>query len=102
MINSGDDLLGVMVVQNCNPESKSIGGQKLSENKVFISSSSQNIKKPSMENIKKVEWYPFYLTENSSDDSMKICIKTLICLFFGIGNMDQVTILQKPDQIDNQ
>ena len=87
MINSGDDLLGVMVVQNCNPESKSIGGQKLSENKIFIRSSSQNIKNPSMENIKKVEWYPFFINENLSDDSMIICIKTLVCLFFGIGNM---------------
>jgi len=97
MINSSDELLGVMVVQNCNPESKSIGGQKLSENKLFISSSGQNIKKPSMEDIRKVEWYPFYLAENLSDDSMKICIKTLICLFYGIGNMDQVTMSQATD-----
>jgi len=94
MINSADTLLGVMVVENCNPESRSISGSQVSKNKVFITSSSQKIKKPSMEDTKKVEWYPFYLAGNSSDESRKLCIKTLICLFFGIGNMNS-----EPQQI---
>lgn len=88
MINSGDTLLGVMVVVNCNPESRSVSGNRISKNKVFISnSSSQNLKTQSMENSKKVEWYPLYLTRDSSAASGKLCIKTLTCLFFGIGNM---------------
>jgi hypothetical protein len=87
MINSGDTLLGVMVVENCNPESRSVSGSKLSKNKIFLVPSSQGLTAPSMENNKKVEWYPFYLAENSSDETRKLCVKTLICLFFGIGNM---------------
>jgi len=86
-VRSGDELLGVMVVQNCNPENRSIGNVSVSKNKRFISSSGQGIGKPSMENDKSVEWFPVYFSGTSSDDSRKICIETLICLFFGIGNM---------------
>lgn len=85
-IQSGDERLGVMVVQNCNPENRSIGNVSLSKNKRFISSGG-NIGKPSMENTKSVEWYPIYFPEKSSNEAKIISIETLICLFFGIGNM---------------
>lgn len=86
-IRSGEERLGIMVVQNCNPENQSMSNVTLSKNKRFISSSSGNIGKPSLENTKSVEWYPFYFPENSSDNSRKICIETMVCLFFGIGTM---------------
>jgi hypothetical protein len=85
-IQSGDERLGVMVVQNCNPENRSIGNVTLSKNKRFISSGG-NIGKPSMENTKSVEWYPIYFPEKSSNEAKRISVETLICLFFGIGNM---------------
>jgi hypothetical protein len=85
-VRSGDERLGVMVVQNCNPENRSIGNVTLSKNKRFISSGG-SIGKPSMENTKSVEWYPIYFPENSSNEAKRISVETLICLFFGIGNM---------------
>jgi hypothetical protein len=86
-IQSGDERLGVMVVQNCNPENQSIGNVTLSKNKRFISSSSGNFGKPSMERTKSVEWYPIYFPEKSSNEAKRLSVETLICLFFGIGNM---------------
>jgi hypothetical protein len=86
-IMSGDGILGIMVVRNCNPESNSVGNVALSKNKRFMVSSGHNIGKPSLENEKHVEWYPVYFPANATDDSMKISIETLICLFFGMGNM---------------
>ena len=86
-IRSGEERLGVMVVQNCNPENQSIGNVALSKNKRFTSASSENFRKPSLENNKSVEWYPIYFPENSTDNSRKICIETMVCLFFGIGSM---------------
>jgi hypothetical protein len=86
-VRSGDERLGVMVVQNCNPENQSIGNVALSKNKRFTSSSSENFGKSSLENNKSVECYPIYFPENSSDKSRKTYIETLICLFFGIGSM---------------
>lgn len=86
-IRSGDDRLGVMVVQNCNPENQSMSNVSLSKNKLFMSSSSANVGKPSLGNTKSVEWYPIYFPENSTDNSRKICIETMVCLFFGIGSM---------------
>jgi hypothetical protein len=85
-IQSGEERLGVMVVQNCNPENRSIGNVSLSKNKRFISSGG-NIGKPSMENTKSVEWYPIYFPEKSSNEAKRISVETLICLFFGVGNM---------------
>jgi hypothetical protein len=85
-IQSGDERLAVMVVQNCNPENRSIGNVSLSKNKRFISSGG-NIGKPSMENTKSVEWYPIYFPEKASNEAKRISVETLICLFFGIGNM---------------
>jgi len=86
-VRSGDERLGVMVDQNCNPENQSIGNVTLSKNKRFISSSIGNFGKPSMERTKSVEWFPIYFPEKSSDNSRIIGIETLICLFFGIGSM---------------
>ncbi len=86
-VQSVDERLGVMVVQNCNPENRSIGNVSLSKNKFFISSSSGNVGKPSMKRTKSVEWFPIYFPEQSSDNSRIIAIETLICLFFGIGSM---------------
>lgn len=85
-IQSGDEKLGVMVVQNCNPENRSIGNVSLSKNKRFTSSG-ENIGKRSMENTKSIEWYPIYFPEKSSNEAKRISLETLICLFFGIGNM---------------
>lgn len=86
-IRSGEERLGVMVVQNCNPENRSIGNVALSKNKLFTSASSNNLGKPSLKNTKSLEWYPIYFPENASDKSRKICIETMVCLFFGIGSM---------------
>jgi hypothetical protein len=86
-INYDNELLSAMVVYNISPENTSVGNQKMSENKVFIGSSSQSITKPSLDNEKKVEWYPVYFKESSNDDSRRKCIEILICLFFGMGNM---------------
>jgi len=91
MINTGDTLLGVMAVENCNPESRTVSGSKVSKNKVFIVPSGNNKRTQSLEDNEKVEWYPLYLPENSSDESRKLCVKTLICLFFGISNMPSGT-----------
>ncbi|MGB8491960.1 MAG: hypothetical protein WCE64_12960 [Bacteroidales bacterium] len=94
MINSENDLLGVMIAENCNPESRSVSGGKVSKNKTFIAPegyNSYNIKRTSMENTKKVEWYPFYLDENSTEESREFCIETLVCMFFGIGNMNSTS-----------
>jgi hypothetical protein len=86
-IRSGEERLGIMVVQNCNPENQSFSNTTLSKNKHFMSSTDVHFGKRSMSNIKSVEWYPIYFPENATDESRKICIKTLVCLFFGIGNM---------------
>ncbi len=79
-------LLAMMVVQNCNPESRSFGKEKVSKNKMFISSSTP-IGKQSLEKADKVEWYPIYLPVNASDETGKMCIQIMTCLFFGMGNI---------------
>ena len=84
-VKSGDELLGVMVVENLNPDNRSISNNSLSKNKIFISGG--KIGKPSLEKTESVEWFPVYLPEGFSPESGKMCIETLICLFFGIGNM---------------
>lgn len=84
-VKSGDELLGVMVVENLNPDNRSISNSSLSKNKIFISDGGTG--KPSLEKTKSVEWFPIYLPEGFSPESSKICIETLIFLFFGIGNM---------------
>ncbi len=86
-VKSGDELLGVMVVVNCNPDNRSSGNISLSKNKLFMTSSSQNVISPSLKNEKTVEWYPVYFSANATNDARRISIETLVCLFFGIGNM---------------
>jgi hypothetical protein len=86
-IMSGDEMIGVMVVQNCNPENRSIGNATLSKNKHTMSTGGQSVVKPSLENTKSVEWYPIYFPGDASVESFRVCLETLICLFFGIGNM---------------
>ncbi len=86
-VQSGDEVLGIMVVQNCNPDSRSIGNVSLSKNKLIMASSGRTIGKPSLKDEKKLEWYPVYFPASATNDSRKICIETLVCLFFGIGNM---------------
>jgi len=77
--------LGVMVVENLNPDNRSISNETLSKNKIFISEG--KIGKPSLKKTKSVEWFPIYLPNGFSVESGKMCIETLILLFFGIGNM---------------
>ncbi|HEY5688620.1 MAG TPA: hypothetical protein VIS27_09995, partial [Yeosuana sp.] len=84
-VRSVDELLGVMVVENLNPDNRSISNKSLSKNKIFISDG--KIGKPSLEKTESVDWFPVYLPEGYSPESSKMCIETLICLFFGIGNM---------------
>jgi len=81
-------LLAMMVVQNCNPESRSFGKAKITKNKrVMISGSS--IGKQSLDKTEKVEWYPVYLPVNASKETGEICLKILSCLFFGMGHQGQ-------------
>lgn len=84
-VESGGELMGVMVVENMNLDNRSISNETLSKNKIFITAA--NIGKPSLVKPKSVEWYPIYLPNGSSFESGKMCIETLIFLFFGIGNM---------------
>ncbi len=84
-VESGGELLGVMVVENMNFDNRSISNETLSKNKLFITEA--NIGKPSLIKSKSVEWYPIYLPNGSSFESVKMCIETLIFLFFGIGSM---------------
>lgn len=85
-VKSGNELLGVMVVENTNPDNRSISKQNLSKNKKYIYSYS-TFGQSSLKNAKSAEWFPVYLPEGFSDESGKMCIETLIFLFFGIGNM---------------
>ena len=84
-VKSGEELLGVMVIENLNPDNRSISNMTLSKKKIFISQA--NIGNSSLKKTKSVEWYPIYLPNDFSIESGKICIETLIFLFFGIGNM---------------
>jgi len=84
-VRSNDELLGVMVVQNLNPDNNSVSKNMLSKNKRNVSKN--NLGKPSLKKTKSVEWFPVYLPNDFSDESGKLCIESLIFLFFGIGNM---------------
>jgi hypothetical protein len=87
IVKSGEELMAIMVVQNCNPESRSIGRAAVSKNKIFVMSPGQISKKPSLKNEKSVEWYAIYFPASISDESKIQAIETLLCLFFGMGNM---------------
>jgi hypothetical protein len=82
---SDEEQLGLMVIENINPDNRSLSNETLSKNKIFITSNGQ--KKPSLEKLNSQEWYPIYLPEGYSIESGKVCIESLILLFFGIGNM---------------
>lgn len=84
-VKSGEELLGVMVFENMNFDNRSISNETLSKNKIFITEG--KLGKPSLEKTQSVEWYPVYLPKGSSLESVKMCMETLIFLFFGIGNM---------------
>jgi hypothetical protein len=87
-IKSGDDVLAVMVVQNCNPESRSFGDAKLSKNKVWKYANPGNmVVDPLFSDEKKVEWYPVFVSNLGPDDSLEACLEILVCLFFGIAHM---------------
>jgi hypothetical protein len=82
---SGEEQLGMMVIENINPDNRSLSNETLSKNKKFITGN--GLKKPSLEKLNSQEWYPIYLPEGYSIESGKVCIESLILLFFGIGNM---------------
>ena len=69
-----------IVMQNMNPDSRSVGGQKLSKNKVFITGSTGF--KPTFKNP---DWYNFYCDPTISPREMEQYIDAILCLFFGIG-----------------
>ena len=79
-------LQAMMVVQNCNPDSRAFGNSKLSKNKQITYSGSSSIGKPSLDNAEKTEWYPVYLPGNVSEETGEMCLQILSCLFFGIGS----------------
>lgn len=84
-VKSGQETLGVMVVENLNPDNRSISNETLSKNKIFIFGGKKG--NPSLKKTKSVEWFPIYLPNDYSGESGKICAETLVFLFFGIGNM---------------
>jgi hypothetical protein len=87
-IKSDNQTLAAMIVQNCNPENlQSFDKNKLSKNKRTISESGSNFGTPSLENRKKLEWYPFYVKGNATTDELQTSLGIMVCLFFGIGNM---------------
>ncbi|WP_339919826.1 hypothetical protein [uncultured Flavobacterium sp.] len=86
-IKSGEEKWGIMIVQNCNPENQSIANPTFSKNKHFVTTTYSHFGKPSMEKTKSVEWYRICFPENATEESRKVAIKTLVCLFFGIGSM---------------
>lgn len=79
-------LMAMMVVQNCNPDSRTYGRSGLSKNKKVSFSASSSLGKPSLDDAGKTEWYPVYLPENVSREEGETCMKILSCLFFGIGS----------------
>ena len=83
---SGEEQLGVMVIDNINPDNRSISNERLSKNKTFITADVR-LNGPSLKNLNSQEWYPIYLPEAYSQESVKICMDSLIFLFFGMGNM---------------
>lgn len=82
---SGDELLSVMVIENINPNNRSISDTKLSKNKKFVISG--KIKKSSLNDVNSQEWFPVYMPENFVQANGKIAVQSLIYLFFGMGNM---------------
>jgi hypothetical protein len=87
-IKSENETLASMVFQNCNPENlQSFDKQKISKNKLFVTSSSSNMGTPSMKKGTAQEWYPLFIKENSKPEEIVTSLEILVCLFFGMGNM---------------
>lgn len=87
-VSADSVLLAMMVAQNCNPESRSFGGARMTKNKVTMVGGA-SVGKQSLENTQKVEWYPIYLPVNASKETGEMCLKILSCLFFGMGTQGQ-------------
>jgi hypothetical protein len=83
-VSADSVLVAMMVAQNCNPESRSFGGSRMTKNKVTMVGGS-SVGKQSLDNSQKVEWYPIYLPVNASRETGEMCLKILSCLFFGMG-----------------
>ena len=81
----GEDISAAMVVVNSNPENTAVSNMRLSKNKRVMTSSSQTVGKPSLDNDEKLEWYNLYLPEDTSGKSTIEIVQTLVCLFFSIG-----------------
>ncbi len=88
-VNVDTALLAMMVVQNCNPDSRSYASSRLSENKKVVTGAGTSIGKPSLDNAEKTEWYPVYLSKDVSEEKGEMCMKILSCLFFGIGGGEE-------------
>jgi len=87
-IKSESETLASMVFQNCNPENlQSFDKQKISKNKMFVTSKSSNVGTPLMNKETKQEWYPLFIRENSKPEEIVTSLEILICLFFGMGKM---------------
>jgi len=87
-IKSEGETLASMIFQNCNPENlQSFDKQKISKNKMFVTSASSNVGTPTMNKGTKQEWYPLFIKENSKPEEIATSLEILICLFFGMGNM---------------
>jgi hypothetical protein len=84
-VSADSVLLAMMVVQNCNPDSRSFGGSKMTKNKGAMVGGT-SIGKQSLDDTEKVEWYPIYLPVNASKEDGEKCLKILSCLFFGMGS----------------
>lgn len=85
IVLSADEVLAVMVIDNINPDNRSISDTKLSKNKKFVIGG--NMKKASLQKVETQEWFPVFLQNGHNSETDKIVIQSLIYLFFGMGNM---------------
>ena len=82
-ITSNDTVKVVLLLQNVNPESRSVSNTKLSKNKLSVTSVSSSVGRP---NFKNPEWYYFYHDPGLSKADILRNLDILLCLFFGMGN----------------
>ena len=81
-IKSESETLASMVFQNCNPENQqSFNKQKLSKNKIFVTTSGSSLGPSSMKKESKQEWYPLFIKKNSTPEELHSGIEILTCLF---------------------
>ncbi len=88
-VSADTALLAMMVLQNCNPDSRTYASSRLSENKKVAVGAGSSIGKPSLDNAEKTEWYPVYLSKDISVEEGEMCLKILSCLFFAIGRDEE-------------